>query len=155
MPQNFPFLVMMILSVFLSVWVTFWHVHILITVTVDTKAPLTRATFPWQVYSSIFIARVDDQQVSFTIFHWQGFLVHVDDQQVSLDKFRLLKIVCNILATISLLSVYTSKFLTWQFFLVKEKLARQIFLDKENVSTFPHLHEQFSEFFVVKEKLLV
>ena len=64
---------------------------------------------------------------SFTIFHWQGFLVHVDDQQVSLDKFRALK-VNNILVTFSLLSVYTSKFLTWQFFLVKEKLARQIFL---------------------------
>jgi len=79
---------------------------------------------------------------SFTIFHWQGFLVHVDDQQVSLDKFRLLKIN-NILAIFSLLSVYTSKFLTWQFFLVKEKLARQIFLDKENLSIIPHLHEQF------------
>ena len=86
---------------------------------------------------------------SFTIFHWQGFLVRVDDQQVSLDKFRLLKIN-NILATFSLLSVYTSKFLTWQFFLVKEKLARQIFLDKENLSTIPHLHEQF---FLVKANL--
>ena len=86
---------------------------------------------------------------SFTIFHWQGFLVHVDDQQVSLDKFRLLKIN-NILATFSLLPVYTSKFLTWQFFLVKEKLARQIFLDKENLSTIPHLHEQF---FLVKANL--
>ena len=88
---------------------------------------------------------------SITIFHWQGFLVHVDDQQVSLDKFRLLKIN-DILATFSLLSVYTSEFLTWQFFLVKEKVARQIFLDKENLSTIPHLHEQF---FLVKEKLLV
>ena len=86
---------------------------------------------------------------SFTIFHWQGFLVHVDDQQVSLDKFRLLKIN-NFLATFSLLSVYTSKFQTWQFFLVKEKLARQIFLDKENLSTIPHLHEQF---FLVKANL--
>ena len=85
----------------------------------------------------------------FTIFHWQGFLVHVDDQQVSLDKFRWLKIN-NILATFSLLSVYTSKFLTWQFFLVKEKLARQIFLDKENLSTIPRLHEQF---FLVKANL--
>ena len=85
----------------------------------------------------------------FTIFHWQGFHVHVDDQQVSLDKFRLLKIN-NILATFSLLFVYTSKFLTWQFFLVKEKLARQIFLDKENLSTSPHLHEQF---FLVKANL--
>lgn len=86
---------------------------------------------------------------SFTIFHWQGFLAHVDDQQVSLDKFRLLKIN-NILATFSLLSVYMSKFLTWQFFLVKEKLARQIFLDKENLSTIPHLHGQF---FLVKANL--
>ena len=86
---------------------------------------------------------------SFTIFHRQGFLVHVDDQQVSLDKFRWLKIN-NILATFSLLSVYTSKFLTWQFFLVKEKLARQIFLDKENLSTIPRLHEQF---FLVKANL--
>ena len=85
----------------------------------------------------------------FTIFHWQGFLVHVDDQQVSLDKFRWLKIN-NILATFSLLSVYTSKFLTWQFYLVKEKLARQIFLDKENLSTIPRLHEQF---FLVKANL--
>ena len=56
----------------------------------------------------------------------------------------------NILVTFSLLSIYTSKFLTWQFFLVKEKLARQIFLDKENLSTIPHLHEQF---FLVKENL--
>ena len=56
----------------------------------------------------------------------------------------------NILATFSLLFVYTSKFLTWQFFLVKEKLARQIFLDKENLSTIPHLHEQF---FLVKANL--
>jgi len=88
---------------------------------------------------------------TFTIFHWQGFLVHVDDQEVSHDKFRLLKIN-NILATFSFLSIYTSKFLTWQFFLVKEKLARQIFLDKENLSTIPHLHEQF---FLVKEKLLL
>ena len=85
---------------------------------------------------------------SFTIFHWQGFLVHVD-QQVSLDKFRLQKIN-NILATFSLLSIYTSKFLTMQFFLVKENLARQIFLDKENLSTIPHLHEQF---FLVKANL--
>ena len=56
----------------------------------------------------------------------------------------------NILVTFSLLSIYASKFLTWQFFLVKEKLARQIFLDKENLSTIPHLHEQF---FLVKETL--
>ena len=56
----------------------------------------------------------------------------------------------NILVTFSLLSIYRSKFLTWQFFLVKEKLARQIFLDKENLSTIPHLHEQF---FLVKENL--
>ena len=85
---------------------------------------------------------------SFTIFHWQGFLVHVDDQQVSLDKFRLLKISNILIATFSLLSVYTSKFLTWQIFLVKEKLARQIFLHKEYLSTIiPHLHEQF---FLVK-----
>ena len=56
----------------------------------------------------------------------------------------------NILATFSLLSVYTSKFLTWQFFLVKEKLARQIFLDKENLATIPHLYEQF---FLVKANL--
>ena len=41
----------------------------------------------------------------FSIFYWQGFLVHVADQQVSLDKFQLLKIVSNILATFSLLSV--------------------------------------------------
>ena len=86
---------------------------------------------------------------SYTIFHWQGFLVRVDDQQVSLDKFRFLKIN-NILATFSLLCVYTSKFLTWQIFLVKEKLARQIFLDKENLSTIPHLHEQF---YLVKANL--
>ena len=32
----------------------------------------------------------------------------------------------------------------------KEKLACQIFLDKENLSTIPHLHEQF---FLVKENL--
>ena len=86
---------------------------------------------------------------SFTIFHRQGFLVHLDDQQVSLDKFYLLK-VNNILATFSLWSIYTSKFLTRQFFLVEEKLARQIFLDKENLSTIPHLHEQF---FLVKANL--
>ena len=35
---------------------------------------------------------------------------------------------------------------------VGEKRARQIFLDKGNLSTIPHLHEQF---FLVKEKLLV
>ena len=29
----------------------------------EAKAPFTRAIFPWQVYLSIFIARVDDQQV--------------------------------------------------------------------------------------------
>ena len=86
---------------------------------------------------------------SFAIFHWQSFLVPLDDQQVSLDKFRLLKIN-NILATFSLLSAYTSKFLIWQFFLVKEKLARQIFLEKENLSTISHLHEQF---FLVKANL--
>ena len=80
---------------------------------------------------------------SFTIFHWQGFLVHVVDQQVSLDKFWLLKIT-NILATFSLLSIYTSKFLTSQFFLVKEKLARQIFLDKENLSSIPNYTSNFS-----------
>ena len=45
--------------------------------------------------------------------------------------------------TFSLLPVYTSKFQTWQFFLVKEKLACQIFLDKENLPTILHLHEQF------------
>ena len=56
----------------------------------------------------------------------------------------------NILVTFSFLSIYTSKFQTWQFFHVKEKLARQIFLDKENLSTIPHLHEQF---FLVKENL--
>ena len=45
--------------------------------------------------------------------------------------------------TFSLLSVYTIKFQTWQFFLVKEKLACQIFLEKENLPTILHLHEQF------------
>ena len=81
---------------------------------------------------------------SFTIFHSQGLLVHVVDQQVSLDKFWLLKIN-NILATFSLLSIYKSKFLTSQFFLVKEKLARQIFL-----VLYSQLHEQF---FPVKANL--
>ena len=52
--------------------------------------------------------------------------------------------------TFSLLSVYTSKFQTWQFFLVKKKLACQIFLDKENLPTILHLHEQF---FLVKVNL--
>ena len=89
------------------------------------------------------------KKFSFTIFHWQGFGVRVDDQQVSVDKFWLLKIN-NILATFSLLSVYTRKFLTWQIFLVTEKLARQIFLDEENLSTIPHRHEQF---FLVKANL--
>ena len=81
--------------------------------------------FTWQFLLLLYMIN----KFSFTIFHRQGFLVHVDDQQVSLDKFCLLK-VNNILATFSLLSIYTSKFLTRQFFLVKEKLARQIFLDK-------------------------
>ena len=92
---------------------------------------------------------------SFTIFHWQGFLVHVDDQLVSLEKFRLLKI-SNILATFFLLSVYTSKFLTWQFFLVKEKLARQVFLDKEICPLFPSTRAIFTcQGKLVKEKLLM
>ena len=52
--------------------------------------------------------------------------------------------------TFSLLSICTSKFQTWQFFLVKGKLACQIFLDKENLPTNLHLHEQF---FLVKVNL--
>ena len=52
--------------------------------------------------------------------------------------------------TFSLLSVYMSKFQTWQFFLVKEKLTFQIFLDKENLPTILHLHKQF---FLVKVNL--
>ena len=62
-----------------------------------SQASSTRAIFPWQVYLSIFIGRVDDQQVF-------------------LDKFRLLKIN-NILATFSLTRkicqhflIYTSNF---------------------------------------------
>ena len=39
---------------------------------------------------------------------------------------------------------------SFEIFFVKEKLARQIFLDKENLSTIPHLHEQF---FLVKANL--
>ena len=117
------------------------YLHILIS-------PIHTSNFSCQIL--LLVQMIN--KFSFTIFHWQGFLVHVDDQQVSLDKFRLKKKkkIRNILATFSLLSVYTSKFLTWQFFLVKEKLARQIFLDKENLSTIPHLHEQF---FVVKANL--
>ena len=104
-----------------------------------------------QFFLSNFIARADDQQVFLYNFPLTRFPVHVDDQQVFLDKFRLKKKkISNIRATFSLLSVYRSKFLTWQFFLVKEKLARQIFLGKKNLSTIPQLHEQF---FVVKANL--
>ena len=71
-------------------------------------------------------------------------------RQSDFQRTNQTKVSFVILATFSWLSVYTSKFLTWQFFLVKEKLARQIFLDKENLSTIPHLHEQF---FFVKAKL--
>ena len=52
--------------------------------------------------------------------------------------------------TFSLLSVYTWQFQTWQFLLVKEKLACQIFLDKGNLPTILHLHEHF---FLVKVNL--
>ena len=104
-----------------------------------------------QFFLSNFIARADDQQVFFYNFPLTRFPCSCRwsasfPWQVSVKK----KKISNILATFSLLSVYTSKFLTWQFFLVKEKLARQIFLDKENLSTIPHLLEQF---FVVKANL--
>ena len=119
----------------------------------NTEAPFTRAIFPWQVYLPSFIAHVDDQQVFLYNFPVTRFPCSCRRSanfpwQVSVMPYALK--INNILATFSLLSVYTNKFMTWQFFRVKKKLARQIFLDKENLPTIPHLHEQF---FLVKANL--